>query len=303
MSRVFIVGSLNRDLVLSVERCPQPGQTVLTSRAVTGCGGKGANQAVSAARAGAAVRMIGCVGTDAEADSLLDALTAASVDTRGVRRSSGPSGLAVVVVADDGENAIVVAPGANNSLGQDAVREGLLDVAPGDVVLAQAEIPPAAITAAAHAAAAAGARFVLNLAPPVPLDLTGLPLDVLLVNQHEAAELWGAADEDIDAIAAGLSNRLGAAVVITLGGSGSLLATEGSVLSVPAYPPRHIVDTTGAGDAFAGVFAAAVAAGLGIEEAVRWGSAAGSLTVEAHGAQGADGTTPAAIRARIAGQS
>jgi ribokinase len=288
---------LNLDLVLGVETCPAPGETVLARAVSRGCGGKGANQAVSAARAGARVLMVGCVGDDPGAQLLRDALTEAGVDASGVDGVHGESGLAVVTVDADGENQIVVAPGANLLAGEGVVRAGLASLAAGDVVLAQAEIPVAAIQAAAEVAKNRGVRFVLNLAPPVDLPLEGLGLDTLLVNQHEAAAI--AAGNSPEELACGLADRLATRVVVTLGADGVLVAGEGPAHRLAAYPPVRVVDTTGAGDAFAGAFAAALAGGAGIDDAVRFGAAAGSLTVAAAGAQGAVDTTPETLRAII----
>lgn len=299
MQTVFVVGSLNRDLTLSVPECPLPGETVLAHARTTGCGGKGANQAVAAARAGAPVVMVGCVGSDPEADDLLEALDAAGVDSSGVQRSADVSGLAVVVVAADGENQIVVEPGANSTVDETTVTRGLAALSAGDIVLAQAEIPVAAIIAAGQLAANRGARFVVNLSPLADVDLSSTGLTALVVNEHEAAALWGGLEPDPATLAAGLSARLRTDVVITLGGSGSLLCENGTVRRFHAYPPARVVDTTGAGDAFAGAFAAALAAGQDLDDAVRWGAAAGSLTVAAAGAQGAATTSPESIRAVI----
>lgn len=297
MGRVFVVGSLNLDLVLAVETCPAPGETVLAHAVSRGCGGKGANQAVSAARAGARVLMVGCVGDDPGARLLRDALDAAGVDASGVVGVPGESGLAVVTVAADGENQIVVAPGANLRADDGVVRAGLASLAAGDVVLSQAEIPVAAIQAAANVAKERGARFVLNLAPPVDLPLDGLELDTLLVNQHEAAAIT--AGNSPEELAGGLAERLATRVVVTLGADGVMIAGDGPAHRLAAYPPVRVVDTTGAGDAFAGAFAAALADGAGVDDAVRFGAAAGSLTVAAAGAQGAVDTTPEALRAII----
>jgi len=299
VGRVFVVGSLNLDLVLAVETCPAPGETVLARAVSRGCGGKGANQAVAAARAGAQVLMVGCVGDDPGAGLLRDALGAAGVDASGVVGVHGESGLAVVTVSADGENQIVVAPGANLQADEGVVSAGLASLGAGDVVLAQAEIPVAAIRATAKVAKERGARFVLNLAPPLDLILEGLELDTLLVNQHEAAAI--AAGNSPEELACGLADRLATRVVVTLGAEGVMVAGDGPPHRLAAYPPARVVDTTGAGDAFAGAFAAALADGAGVDDAVRFGAAAGSLTVAAAGAQGAVDTTPEALRAIIGG--
>lgn len=298
MGRVFVVGSLNLDLVLTVENCPAQGETVLARAVSRGCGGKGANQAVSAARAGAQVVMVGCVGDDQGAHLLRDALGAAGVDSSGVVGMPGESGLAVVTVSVDGENQIVVAPGANRQADEAVVLAGLASLTEADVVLAQAEIPVAAIHAAAVVAKERGARFVLNLAPPVELALEGLELDTLLVNQHEAAAITSG--DSPEELAGGLAERLATRIVVTLGADGVMVAGDGPARRLAAFPPVRVVDTTGAGDAFAGAFAAALADNATIDDAVRFGAAAGSLAVAAAGAQGAVETTPEALRAIIA---
>lgn len=288
--RLVVVGSLNEDFVVRVEAIPSPGQTVPGSGPEYLAGGKGANQAVAACRSGAAVGMVGAVGTDAAGDRLLAALAAAGVDAAAVLRLEGPSGVAVITVAADGENSIVVLPGANGALSPAQVADGLNDLAAGDVVLAQAEIAPECIAAAARAATSAGARFVLNLAPAVPLDLSAVPLFALLVNQHELADVAGryGLDGDPPALTLALAERLGTAVVTTLGADGALLAPgAGSALeTVAAQPVEKVVDTTGAGDAFAGAFAAALVAGRSLPDAVRWGVIAGGQAVQFEGAQG-----------------
>lgn len=294
--RVIVVGSLNEDLVLAVVSIPRPGETVLADGVSRGCGGKGANQAVAAARAGAAVRMVGSVGDDDAGGRLLRRLNADGIDTTGVRTAAADTGMAVVSLAADAENAIVVAPGANGETDESTVAGGLLDLTDRDLVLVQAEIPPIAIEAAAARAAAAGARMVLNLAPPAAVDLALMSVDVLMVNQHEAAALTEVSD--ISAAARHLAACHDTTVVVTLGADGVIIADPAGETRLPAIPPPRIVDTTGAGDAFAGAFAAALVRGPTIETAVRWGTAAGSLAVAAEGAQGAH-ATPAAIGALL----
>ena len=294
---MVVVGSLNEDLALGVAAVPTPGQTVLGEGPVYRCGGKGANQAVAASRSGAEVVMVGCVGTDAGGDRLLAALTEASVAVTGIRRVDRPSGLAVVMVAADGENAIIVTAGANAACTPEVVRSGLAGVSGSsglsstDVVVAQGEIPVPAILAAAECARSAGARFVLNLAPPVRIDLTPGLLDVLVVNEHEAADLVRivGADSlrDPEEHASALAGRIEATVVLTLGGDGALVADRDGTRRRPAFPSDRVVDTTGAGDAFVGAFAAALAAGESVDVAVSWGAAAGSITVAGVGAQSA----------------
>lgn len=299
--RVVVVGSLNADLILTVDAVPGPGETVLGGGPTYGCGGKGANQAMAAARVGATVAMVGCVGDDAGGDRWLAELTDAEVDVTGLRRMAGPTGLAVVAVAEDGENAIIVAPGANAACSPTVVADGLRGLIAADVVVAQGEIPVPAIVAAVDQAHQIGARLVLNLAPPVAVDLAPGGLHALVVNQHEAAVLLGDLADDPQRHAVELARRLDTTVVITLGGAGVLWAGVDGVSRVDAYPPDRVVDTTGAGDAFVGAFAAALAAGRPISEAVRWGAAAGSIVVATVGAQSPE-LSAARIEQLVTGQ-
>ena len=191
MSGVVVLGSANGDIVLTMPRLPAPGETVLAGGTARVPGGKGANQAVASARAGAHTTMLGALGGDAEAATLRAALAGAGVDVASLRTSPEPTGLAVVMVDDTGQNSIVVAPGANatiTSLSADE-RETL---GAADVLLCQLEVPLSAVTEAAAAARAAGAQVVVNAAPSQPLpDALWSLIDVLVVNEHEAADLVG----------------------------------------------------------------------------------------------------------------
>ena len=300
--RVVVVGSLNMDLIVSVDAIPTPGQTVLASQTRRACGGKGANQAVAAARAGAQVAMVGAVGDDADGSALLGALVAEGIDVGGVLRSPEATGLALVTVDAAGENAITVAPGANHVCPPAHVAATLRSLTAADVVVAQGEIPAASIEAAGRAASAAGARFLLNLAPAIAVspDLWR-HVSLLVVNEHECAELLGGIDhESSGSPAAQLAGTLGVAVLVTLGTDGSHLVdrSTGTPLdqALPAFAAPQVVDTTGAGDAFVGALAAAWCAGHDLPDAARWGAAAGSLAVRAAGAQGGR-ATPEAILA------
>ncbi|MCC2318837.1 ribokinase [Cellulomonas chengniuliangii] len=300
--RVVVVGSLNMDLIVTVEAIPAPGQTVLASQTRRACGGKGANQAVAAARAGAQVTMVGAVGDDADGAALLDALAAEGIDVDGVLRSPEPTGLALVTVDAAGENAITVAPGANHACPPAHVTATLRSLTAADVLVAQGEIPAESIEAAARAASAAGARFLLNLAPAIAVS-PGLwrHVSLLVVNEHECAWLLEGLDhEPSGSPAARLAGALGVAVLVTLGTDGSHLVdpSPGTTLdeALPAFAAPQVVDTTGAGDAFVGALAAAWCAGHDLPDAARWGAAAGSLAVRASGAQGGR-ATPEAILA------
>ncbi|UKD58115.1 ribokinase [Amycolatopsis sp. FU40] len=277
--RVVVVGSANVDLVVDVPRRPHGGETVLGGDLRRSPGGKGANQAVAAALAGgAATTFLGAFGSDDGADFLLSSLTEAGVRTDLLSRVDSATGTAFIMVSPDGENSIVVAPGANSRLS--LAGEQLERIAAADVVLAQLEIPLETVTAAA-AARRPGARMVLNAAPSRPLPQ--LDLDVLIVNEHEAADLAGrsAAPEEL----ARLLQRRAPAVVITLGAAGCVVA-EQEIVHLPGFEVSP-VDATGAGDTFCGVLAAALAEGRPLREAAERAGAAAALAVTRPGAQSA----------------
>lgn len=284
--RVVVVGSVNWDLVRTVERLPAPGETVLATSSSAAGGGKGANQAVAAASCGAPTALVACVGRDAEGDASLAELSAVGVDVSAVGRVGLPTGTAVVLVDSLGENAIVVDPGANLSCDESFVRAALSDLAAEDVVVVQAEIPLVGMLSAVRAAQHVGARVVLNVAPVVDVG-TDLPAGcVVVVNEHEAvalAELHGGGD------ATSLARVLGATVVVTQGARGVLVvARDGPSARVEAVLAPEVVDTTGAGDAFVGGLAAALRLNHPVETAARWGALAGSLTVRTAGARCGD---------------
>jgi len=280
---VVVVGSLNHDITVAAERHPAPGETVLGRTLTTASGGKGGNQAVAAARAGARVAMVGRVGADAAGDALLGALRAAGVDTTHVRaRGDAPSGTALIVVDDAGENTIVVVPGANAQLAGADVDAALGDHgAARPVVLAQLEIGDEAVAAAARGAG----RLVLNASPARPLDRAVLgAADPLVVNQGEAAALTGADATGLDALLAA-ALRLGArSVVVTRGADGATWADGDSRIHAAA-PAVRVVDTTGAGDVFAGTLAARLAGGDDPEAALAAAVEAGAAAVGWPGAQ------------------
>ncbi|ATY12639.1 ribokinase [Amycolatopsis sp. AA4] len=277
--RVVVVGSANVDLVVDVPRQPHGGETVLGGDLRRSPGGKGANQAVAAALAGGAeTTFLGAFGSDDGADLLLASLTNAGVRTDLVSRVDSATGTAFIMVSPDGENSIVVAPGANARL---SLGEAQLErIAAADVVLAQLEIPLEAVTAAA-AARRSGARMVLNAAPSRPLP--ELDLDVLVVNEHEAADLAGIPGTP-EELARTLQKRA-PAVVITLGAAGCVVADQ-EIVQLPGFRVSP-VDTTGAGDTFCGVLAAALAEGRPLREAAERAGAAAALAVTRPGAQSA----------------
>ncbi len=287
MPWVTVVGSLNMDLVVPVPRHPRPGETVLGGDLRRVPGGKGANQAVAAARMGARVRMVGRVGEDAFGRALFEALAREGVDASGVLAlADAPTGVALIAVSESGENAIVVSPGANARLGpEDLNPKDLGDAA---VLLLQLEVPPETVAAAARLGRQAGARVVLNAAPAGPLpDALLANLDVLVVNAHEAATLLKAEPPEDPKSALSAARALAQkvpVVVVTLGERGLVYAGAEGEGHLPAFPVRP-VDTTAAGDAFTGALAAGLAEGMGLKPALRLGAAAGALAATRPGAQ------------------
>ncbi len=277
---VVVLGSANLDLVLAVDRYPGAGETVVATGHRESPGGKGLNQAVAAARAGARTTFVAAVGDDEAGRSLLGTLGDEHVDTSATDVVAGPTGRAVVVVQPSGENTIVVVPGANASLTLGRHARSL--VAGGSVVVAQLEVPVPVVEDAFRSARAAGVTTVLNAAPAVPLT-DGLldTVDVLVVNEHEAMLLGGGTDPV--AAATRLSSRV-ERTVVTLGPDGAVLVAATGVLRTVPGIPAQAVDTTGAGDTFVGNLAAGLAGRLPLPEAVGRAVAAGSLAVERPGA-------------------
>lgn len=259
---LVVLGSVNIDHTVVVERMPQPGETVLASALVTAVGGKGANQAVAAAAAGVRPVLLAAVGPDAEA--AVEELRAQDVDVSHLQHSTAPTGIAVITVGPDGENSIVVAQGANALLDDVAVAQHVTELDP-DLLLAQLEVPVAAVLAAARIAR----RFVLNYSPalPVPVELLELA-DPLIVNETEEAQV----------------SATPRSLVVTLGAAGARYRDADGEGHIPA-PSVDVVDTTGAGDAFAGALAAALVTGASLQDAVRAGVLAGSEAVQYLGAQ------------------
>lgn len=286
--RVFVVGSVNRDILVRTQRHPLPGETVTGSRLDTGLGGKGLNQAVAAARAGAPVLMVGAVGDDDAGVAARDRLRSDGIDVdRMLVRSDVNTGYAVVTVDDSGENSIVVVPGANGTLDGDDVSRLLTGLRPTDIVVLQNELPPSAGSAAARVTKSAGATLVWNAAPaPTALDNIPDAIDVLVVNEHEllcVAELLQLADQDRDGLIGAVGRRLDAVVVCTLGGDGSIVVDGDRSESVPAATV-DVVDTTAAGDTFIGYLVSALPFD-GISSAhLRVAGAAAGLTVTRPGA-------------------
>jgi ribokinase len=280
---VVVVGSINADLVVRVDRRPAAGETVLGGELAVHPGGKGANQAVAAARLGARVLMIGAVGRDGYGALLLDSLRATGVDGAGVGRVDVPTGVALIVVDRAGENSIVVAPGANATVSPDVIAAHRGELGRAAVCVLQCELPSAAVEAAAREAAAQGTRVVLNLAPPLALSPGVLALcDPLVLNEHEAAQVLGTG---LDAGATTeLLGRGPRSVVLTLGARGAIVDDGTGPIAVPA-PRVRVADTTGAGDAFTGALAYRLAHGDALADAARLAARVGALTVTREGAQ------------------
>jgi ribokinase len=287
MGGVFVVGSINQDFVLRVQRRPRPGETVTGAELSLHPGGKGANGAVAAARLGAEVAMLGRVGEDAFGRELVENLRINGVDTSWVETVSGaPTGSAFITVTPDGENAIVVSPSANRRLGAGEVEAAASDLREADVVVAQLEVGVEAIESAARIVTGAGGRLLLNLAPPreLPGELLRL-CDPLVVNEHEAAFLLG--EEATSEESARRLLELGpASVIVTLGAAGAVFATGGASPERFPAPEVEAMDTTGAGDAFVGALAAKLAEGAPLEVAVPYAVFAGAVAVTRQGAQG-----------------
>jgi ribokinase len=291
LTDVFVLGSINQDFVLKVERRPEPGETVTNAELSTGNGGKGANQSAAAALLGASVKILGRVGDDEFGEPLVRALQDKGVDTSLVEVVPDVStGAAFITVTPDGENAITVAPGANRSLTTDDVDAAAQAIGGARVLVAQMEVPVETVLRAVAVAAERGVRPLVNLAPTfeVPSELLG-KLDPLVVNEHEAAFLLGDRVEGIEGALSSAPQLLSLgprSAVITVGEAGAIFAQDGAAEHLAA-PKVEVVDTTGAGDAFVGALATRLARGDSLEDAVAYAVRAGAAAVTKEGAQGA----------------
>jgi ribokinase len=284
MPQIAVVGSLNLDTTVRVPRLPQPGETVLGSDHFSDTGGKGANQAVAAARLGRRVSMVGMVGDDDAGRQLIAALDRDGVDVSNIASSDTGSGMAVITVDEAGENMIVVDPGANGVFTVKALEPMTTAVATADVVVLQLEIPLPTVAAAVEMATGV---VVLNPAPAASLDPEVLAsVTVLVPNATELALLAGAEVPATPTDAIDLARRLDGpdAVVVTLGAAGAVVVGDNGALHVPA-PVVEAVDPTAAGDAFCGGLADALVRGEGLEDAVRWAVRVGAVTATRWGAQ------------------
>lgn len=282
---LLVVGSANADLVISVERRPAAGETVLGSDLAVHPGGKGGNQAVAAARLGARTALLARVGDDAYGRLLLDSQRAAGVDTVGVLVGGAPTGVALITVDPSGDNSIVVSPGANGRLTPADVRAAGSLFHASRVVSTQLEVPLETVVEVVRNLAPKG-RFVLNPSPPRPLPQEVLAAcDPLIVNEHEARViLGGQVSERPEDWARILLAKGPRSVVVTLGAEGALVADAGGVVRVPAVPVAAL-DTTGAGDAFTAALAWRLGAGAALAEAAGYAARVGAVAVTRRGAQ------------------
>lgn len=288
-ANVVVIGSLNMDLVTRAPRLPKGGETLIGHSFTTVSGGKGANQAVAAARLGAQVAMIGCVGSDDYGVQLRDALLAEQIDCQAVSSVEDSSGVALIVVDDNSQNAIVIVAGANGALTEAVVDRFDAVLQAADVIICQLEIPDASVGHALKRGRELGKTVILNPAPasrPLPADWYA-SIDYLIPNESEASALSGLPVDSLASaeIAASQLIAMGAGkVIITLGAEGSLFADGQRFEHFPA-PKVKAVDTTAAGDTFVGGFAAALADGQTEAEAIRYGQIAAALSVTRAGAQ------------------
>ncbi|ALI05404.1 MULTISPECIES: ribokinase [Pseudomonas] len=288
-AKVVVIGSLNMDLVTRAPRLPRGGETLIGESFATIPGGKGANQAVAAARLGAQVSMVGCVGDDAYGEQLRGALLAEGIDCQAVRVEQGSSGVALIVVDDNSQNAIVIVAGANGALTAE-VLDGVDDVLQSaDVIICQLEVPDATVGHALKRGRALGKIVILNPAPAshaLPADWYAC-IDYLIPNESEAAVLSGLAVDSLETAEAAAAHLIAAGagkVIVTLGAQGLMFANGASFEHFPA-PRVKAVDTTAAGDTFVGGFAAALACGKSEVDAIRFGQVAAALSVTRAGAQ------------------
>lgn len=284
MTQVIVVGSSNTDMIVRADRLPSPGETVLGGDLVMAPGGKGANQAVAAARVGADVTFVARVGRDSFGEATLENLRHEGIDTRFViQDADAPSGVALIIVGPGGQNIIAVAPGANSRLTPSDVHAAKAAFVGTRVVLLQLETPMETVIAAAKAGRAAGATVILNPAPAQSLpDELYSTIDILTPNEPEAALLSGQTSPE--AAAHTLLQRGMNTVIVTLGEVGVLIASPEGVRRAPGFKVKA-VDTTAAGDAFNGGLAAALARGELLEPAVRYAQAVAAISVTRLGAQ------------------
>jgi ribokinase len=282
---ITVFGSTNLDQIGTVSRLPKPGETVAGGTFSMAPGGKGANQALAARRAGAQVRHVSAVGDDAFADLALDLLKQGGVDLSQLRKADAATGIAMIFVDAAGENVIAILPGANGTVSAEDATRGLADLKAGDTVLVQQEVPQAATRKALEIARERGARSILNTAPFLPDTAKLAPLaDIVVANETEFSLLTGRPIDQLDMAMQDWVNRTGRTIVVTLGPEGARARTPDGPIAVPAHKVKP-VDTVGAGDTFCGYLAAGLDAGHSLETALRRAAIAGSLACLKPGAQ------------------
>lgn len=285
---ITVFGSINMDLIATTERLPKPGETVAGNSFATAAGGKGANQALAARRAGRYVHMAGAVGKDAFAEGALELLDGAGTDLSLVNHVEGPTGTALILVGGDGENMIAVIPGANGKVSGDNAEAAVNAMNEGDILMLQLEVPVEAVERALAASRAKGITSILNLAPLIPdAPRLGRLADIVIANETEFERLAGQENMtagDREAALERLHAETGQTLIVTLGGDGVIAIRDGQIshaLGLVIEP----VDTVGAGDTFCGYFAASLDEGLDFNSALRRAAAAGSLACLKPGAQ------------------
>ena len=285
---ITVFGSINMDLIATPERLPKPGETVVGSSFTTAAGGKGANQALAARRAGAIVRMAGAVGDDRLGSQALALLADAAVDLNGVRSAAEATGTAHILVDDEGENVIVVVPGANGTVSEEDAKRTVGGMTRGDYLMLQFEIPEAAIEAALTNARQKGVASVVNIAPfNAAARRLGAMADILVANETEFDLFVGKgelSDEAREATMRALHAESGQTIIVTLGADGVVAIRKNEIYRAAGLKIEP-VDTVGAGDTFCGYLAASLDAGLGFKEALRRAAVAGSLACLKPGAQ------------------
>lgn len=285
---ITVFGSINMDLIATTARLPKPGETVTGNSFTTAAGGKGANQALAATRAGASVRMAGAVGWDAFAESALGLMKEAGTDLSLVKTASEPTGTAHILVGGDGENVIVVVASANGTVNEADALAAIETMTPQDTLVLQLEVPPEAVEGALLAARERGVRSIINIAPLTEhASALGRMADIVVANETEFERLAGrdrlSPEERQSAIRA-LNAETGQTVIVTLGADGVIAMHEGEMYAANGLVIEP-VDTVGAGDTFCGYLAAGLDAGLPFETALRRAAVAGSLACLKPGAQ------------------
>lgn len=285
---ITVFGSINMDLIATTERLPKPGETVAGNSFATAAGGKGANQALAARRAGRYVHMAGAVGKDAFAEGALELLDGAGTDLSLVNRVEGPTGTALILVGGDGENMIAVIPGANGKVSGDSAEAAVNAMNEGDILMLQLEVPVEAVERALAGARAKGITSILNLAPLIPdAPRLGRLADIVIANETEFERLAGQEDMsagDREAALERLHAETGQTLIVTLGGDGVIAIRDGQIARAQGLVIEP-VDTVGAGDTFCGYFAASLDEGLDFNSALRRAAVAGSLACLKPGAQ------------------